>query len=341
MSDLGTVAPGAAATTIRAGEPAIEARHVSKRFGDKQALDDVSLSVRPGEIHALLGPNGAGKTTLVRILTGLAEGDTGEVRVLGSSQAELMTRAARSLIGLVPSGDRTFYLRLSGLENLVFFARMHGLPRARATERSRELIELVGLTDAAKRQVGKYSHGMQKRLGVARGLLMQPPILFVDEATHDLDPQAALRVQELVGDAAAAGTAVVWATQRIDEIRGFAARVTLLREGRVRFQGTVPQFMGVIVSRRFLVQLRSGDLDVEGILARGGAAIGGAGTLAPSSESDEEHVTLELHDGVVLGDVLVALAGAGIQVLACRDERSEVEQAFLHLTNDAAEETAP
>jgi ABC-2 type transport system ATP-binding protein len=223
----------------------------------------------------------------------------------------------------------------------VFFARMHGLPRARATERSRELIELVGLTDAAKRQVGKYSHGMQKRLGVARGLLMQPPILFVDEATHDLDPQAALRVQELVGDAAAAGTAVVWATQRIDEIRGFAARVTLLREGRVRFQGTVPQFMGVIVSRRFLVQLRSGDLDVEGILARGGAAIGGAGTLAPSSEGDEEHVTLELHDGVVLGDVLVALAGAGIQVLACRDERSEVEQAFLHLTNDAAEETAP
>jgi ABC-2 type transport system ATP-binding protein len=334
MSDLGTVQTGPPEAPDRPLETAIEARHISKRFGDKQALDDASLRVAPGEIHALLGPNGAGKTTLVRILTGLAEGDSGEVRVLGSSQSELMTRAARSLIGLVPSGDRTFYLRLSGVENLVFFARMHGLRKARAMERARELIELVGLTDAADRQVGKYSHGMQKRLGVARGLLMRPPILFVDEATHDLDPQAALRVQELVADTVAYGTAVVWATQRIDEIRGFADRVTLLREGRVRFEGTVPQFMGVIVTRRFLVQLRAGGLEAGEVLARGRAAVAGDGTLEPSSEGDDEHVSLELRDGVVLGDVLVALSTAGIQVLACRDERSEVEQAFLHLTSE-------
>src|SRR5439155_16951566 len=106
----------------------------------------------------------------------------------------------------------------SGLENLVFFGRLHGLRRRAALERAREVLEQVGLQDVATRVVYSYSHSMQKRLSVARSLLTDPEVLFVDEATHDLDPEGALRIRELVSDVAARGAAVVWATQRIEEI---------------------------------------------------------------------------------------------------------------------------
>ncbi len=327
MSALVTERDGAAATV----RPAIEAINVGRSFGDKRALVDVSLAVRAGEIHALLGPNGAGKTTLVRILTGLTGPDTGEVRVLGSSAGELMSRRARSAIGLVPSGDRTFYMRLSGLENLRFFARMHGLSKRAATERSWEVLRDVDLQDAAVRPIGEYSHGMQKRLSVARALLMRPPILFVDEATHDLDPQAARRVQELVSGARERGTAVIWATQRIDEIRGFADRVTVLREGTVRFAGTVPELMAVTIARRYLVHLR-GEGDV---LRRAREAIDGLGEVALSGDSDGQHFLVALREDVVLGRAVAELDRGGLEVVTCREERSEIEAAFLFLTTEA------
>ena len=327
MSVVGTARLAGAATTAT---PAIEAIGVTRRFGDKHALRDVSLAVMPGEIHALLGPNGAGKTTLVRILTGLTGPDAGQVRVLGSSAGELMTRRARSAIGLVPSGDRTFYMRLSGLENLRFFARMHGLTAQEATDRAWRVLRDVDLEDAARRAIGTYSHGMQKRLSVARAMLMEPPILFVDEATHDLDPVAARRVQELVSQARARGTAVIWATQRIDEIRGFADRVTVLREGAVRFEGTVPELMAVTIARRYLVHLR-GDGDV---LGRAREALAGLGEVALSADSDGQHFLVGLGEDVVLGGAIAALAAADLAVLTCREERSEVEAAFLFLTTE-------
>ena len=327
MTAVGTTGRVGAAAI---GTPAIEAVGVSRRFGDKEALRDVSIAVMPGEIHALLGPNGAGKTTLVRILTGLTGPDEGQVRVLGSTAGELMTRRARSAIGLVPSGDRTFYMRLSGLENLRFFARMHGLNARDAVARSWAVLRDVDLEDAARRPIGTYSHGMQKRLSVARALLMDPPILFVDEATHDLDPEAARRVQELVSLASDHGTAVIWATQRIDEIRGFADRVTVLREGSVRFEGSVPELMSVTIARRYLVHLR-GDGDV---LATARPALAALGDIALSGDSDGQHFLLALLDEVVLGTAIAALDAAGLEVLTCREERSEIEAAFLFLTTE-------
>ena len=329
MTVVGTARPAGGSATAT---PAIEALGVSRAFGDKQALRDVSVAVMPGEIHALLGPNGAGKTTLVRILTGLTGPDAGQVRVLGSSAGELMSRSARSAIGLVPSGDRTFYMRLSGLENLRFFARMHGLTARAASDRAWQVLRDVDLEDAARRAIGTYSHGMQKRLSVARALLMEPPILFVDEATHDLDPEAARRVQELVSLARGRGTAVIWATQRIDEIRGFADRVSVLREGSVRFEGTVPELMAVTIARRYLVHLR-GDGDVA---SRARGALAGIGEVALSGDSDGQHFLVALGEDVLLGAAIAALDAAGLAVLTCREERSEIEAAFLFLTTEGS-----
>jgi ABC-2 type transport system ATP-binding protein len=313
----------------------VEARTVSRLFGETVALDDVSLLARRGEIHALLGPNGAGKTTLLRTLTGLVKPTSGLVRVLGLDPAS-SPRALRTLMGLVPSGDRSFYLRLSGLENVAFFARLHGARRSAAIRRGREVLADVGLLEAANVRVGVYSHGMQKRLSVARALLTDPSVLLVDEATHDLDPEGSHRVRELIRAAARRGATVLWATQRLDEIRGFADKVTLLARGRVRFHGTVPELMSHSLPTRFVLHLRNGGASTRTLRPTLEEAIANKGMIAPAGNGASEHYVLSLFDGVVLGDALASLTGAHIQVLACREERSEIEEAFLSLTKGSA-----
>jgi ABC-2 type transport system ATP-binding protein len=314
------------------GKPGIEAHDLVRRFRKTLALDGVSLSVAPGEIHALLGPNGAGKTTLVRILSGLIGPTSGTVSVAGVDAAA-NPRELRRLIGIVPSGDRSFYLRISGAENLLFFGRMHGLRRREAAERAREMLDHVGLADAARKPVGEYSHGMQKRLSVARALLTDPRVLLVDEATHDLDPEGSRRVQSLVTDIAERGTAVLWATQRLDEIRGLAGSVTLLHHGRIRFQGSVPSLLEHSVPRRYVVRLQNGR--PAGIsLTDAQRALGSKASITPPLEAGSEHHAIALAEGAVLGDAVAALQNAHIQVLACRQERSEIEEAFLALTED-------
>jgi ABC-2 type transport system ATP-binding protein len=309
--------------------PVIEAEDVSRRFGAHPALVAVSLRVRSGEIRGLLGPNGAGKTTLLRILAGLATPSSGRVMVLGRDAAR-EDRLVRQAIGLVPSGDRSFYLRISGLENLVFFARLHGLRRRRAVARSLEVLDSVGLAGAARTPVGEYSHGMQKRLSVARALLTEPAVLLVDEATHDLDPQGARLVRDLVGTLARAGTAVVWATQRIEEIRGFVNGVTLLDRGEVRFSGTVAELLAQVECRRFLVHMRNGHRTPA--LSRLRDLLGAAGRLMPAPDGSPEHYVLRLAGDAVLGDALARFTAADVQVLSCREARPEIEEAFLRLT---------
>jgi ABC-2 type transport system ATP-binding protein len=334
--------PGAVVTgvvSVHGGPPTVQTMPpidlvgIRRRFKQTVALDGVSVQIDAGSIHALLGPNGAGKTTLIRVMTGLVEPDAGEVRLMGIPLTGVTSREVRRLFGYVPSGDRTFYLRISASENLVFFGRLYGLSRRQALVRAAEVLEAVELTEAAKIPVGVFSHGMQKRLSLARALLLSPPILFVDEATHDLDPEASARARELVADAAEAGAAVVWATQRVDEIRGFADRVTLLDRGVVRFEGTVPELMGTSGARRFLVHLAR-QPGGGPLIERVTDLLGTTASVLPAGGQGEEgeHLLMVLQGDVVLGDAIATLANDGIRVLACREERSEIEQAFLRLT---------
>jgi ABC-2 type transport system ATP-binding protein len=170
---------------------------------------------------------------------------------------------------------------------------------------------------------------MQKRLSVARALLTEPPVLLVDEATHDLDPEGARRVRALIADVASqTGAAVVWATQRLDEIRGFADTATVLRAGAARFAGTVAELMVHATPRRFLLQLSPNGTPPE-------AAVAPLGEIAQVAPSGGGHYLLALDPGVVLGDALLALEAAHVRVLACRNERSEVEEAFFSLMEGA------
>jgi ABC-2 type transport system ATP-binding protein len=312
--------------------PPIEVVGISRRFGDRPALREVSLTVGRGQVHALLGPNGAGKTTLLRILAGLVQPDSGEVLLDGRIWEELADRRSRRHLGLVPSGDRSFYLRISGLENLIFFARMQGLGRRAAARRAGECLKAVGLGDVGGTSVGTYSHGMQKRLSFARALLVDPPVLLVDEATHDLDPQGALLIKALAGERARGGTAILWATQRVDEIRGFANRVTLIDQGIVRFSGSVTKLMGWTAPRSFELRLGNGRASPAVVIGSAREALGGLATLDASGEAEEGHVVLSLTEGVALGRALARLDERGIQVLTCREDDSPIERAFLRLT---------
>ena len=160
---------------------------------------------------------------------------------------------------------------------------------------------------------------------------MSPPVLLVDEATHDLDPDGSRRIRELTSSAAARGAIVVWATQRLDEIRGFAHSLTLLDHGKVRFSGTVPELMSHGAPRRFLLHLANGSASHLNESAFD-AALRGTASLSPVGDPESEHYVLMLEDGVVLSDALASLAAVDVKIVSCRDERSEIEEAFLLLT---------
>ncbi len=314
--------------TAVSAAPVLELKQVSRTFGSTCALSEVDVVVEAGQICAVLGPNGAGKTTMLRTVIGLTQPTSGTVRVLGRPVARLGARHGRDRVALVPSGDRTFYMRLSGFENLLFFARLLGMPVRVAKQRVRQCLSDVDLSDVAGKPVSTYSHGMQKRLSVARALLGQPALLLVDESTHDLDPAAARRVQELVSAVAGRSAAVLWATQRLDEIRAFADRVIVLNKGRVLFSGTVPELLAQQPKERYVLRLRPerplGDVPLADAAAR---LVRGV-TVVPV---DAEHVLVELGPDAVLGRVICDLTQCGVAVLACREERSGIESAFLSI----------
>lgn len=313
-----------------AGDAVVRLQGVSRRFRDRVALRDVNVEVRAGQVHALLGPNGAGKTTLLRVLTGVVDPDGGEVWTFGARRQGVVDRATRQLIGIIPAGARSFYLRLSGVENLVFFARLYGMRRRDAIERAHKCLAQVGLTDAADLRVGLYSQGMHKRLSVARALITEPRLLLIDEATHDLDPQGAEQVRSLVREICARGAAAVWATQRLEEVRGFADGVTVLDHGSVVFDGDVPALMALCGTSRHLVQLRNGSLPASRLLARARQVLDGCASVTANGDGSG-HYLLSLSSGHTLGQAIAALVAGGIDVLACRDEKPEVESAFLRL----------
>jgi ABC-2 type transport system ATP-binding protein len=203
------------------------------------ALNDVSLQVPPGEVCALVGPNGAGKSTLLRILATLVLPSAGRARVDGCDVAG-DPNGARRRLGLMLEQERSFFARLSGRANLEFFAALHHLHGARARSRVDELLSLVGLTEAAERQFMRYSAGMQHRLGLARAMLHDPPVLLLDEPTRSLDPLSAVEVGRLLREefARGRGKTILIASHSLEEVERVCDRVAILDRGRVLAAGT-------------------------------------------------------------------------------------------------------
>lgn len=236
-------------------QPAIDIEGLTKRFpktaGYKDiltfwrrqyttALDGVDLRVPEGSLFGILGPNGAGKTTLLKILAGLVLPDQGQVNIKGHNIVD-EPRQARDRLMYVMGDERTLYWRLTGRQNLRFFAMLNEIPRRQREQRVEEILSIVGLTDEADERVVRYSTGMKQRLAIARGLLSDPEVLLLDEPTRSLDPLSARRIQNFIKDELKGrqGKTIVLATHNMEEATYLCEQVAILHRGKVRACDTV------------------------------------------------------------------------------------------------------
>ena len=226
--------------------PAIRIEGLTRAFGNLRVLRGVDLEVERGTICALLGSNGAGKTTLVRILSTLLSADSGAASVAGvdlaSDPAEVRRRI--SLTGQFAAVDEI----LTGAENLSLMGRLRHVEDPASV--SRELLRRFSLEEAADRRVAEYSGGMRRRLDIAMSLIGDPEVIFLDEPTVGLDPEARIEVWQAVGELARAGTTVLLTTQYLEEAEQLADRIAILHEGRIIANGTLQQLKGLLPPAR-------------------------------------------------------------------------------------------
>jgi ABC-2 type transport system ATP-binding protein len=275
---------------------AVEVEQVTRVFEPRKrpkvlALDAVSLAIPDGEIHGLLGPNGAGKTTLVKILSTVLLPTAGRARVLGFDVVA-ETAAVRPLIGIVFGGERGLYWRLTGRQNLEYWGALYKLPTRAGRDRAQTLLERVGLADKADERVENYSRGMKQRLHLARGLMGDGRVLFLDEPTTGMDPLAARDFRALIGELRGEGRTILLATHDMVEAEAVCDRVTLIDRGRI-IATESPRSLGRVISRFQRIDVDAAPEQVlDEIRALGGVAsvtrVDGVGTRI---EVDEEGVT--------------------------------------------------
>jgi ABC-type multidrug transport system ATPase subunit len=217
----------------------VEVDHVTKSFGDKIAVKDVSFAVPSGQICGLLGPNGAGKTTLFRLLMGILKATEGALRVDGLDVFEKRVEAKR-LIGFLPD-EPVFYSYLSGREILELSAAMHGLDVAATMARLAPLYLKMRLADDINNYAEDYSRGMKKKLGLLLALLHQPKLLILDEPTNGLDVESTHLFYDLISDQARAGTTVLFSTHLMDHVTKLCSHAVIINQGTVVARGSLEE----------------------------------------------------------------------------------------------------
>ena len=219
------------------GPPAIDVRGLTRRHGDRLAVDRLDLTVRPGRVTGFVGPNGAGKTTTIRMLLGLVRPTAGTGTVLGEPLAHPARYLAR--VGALIEGP-AFLPRSTACDNLLMLARLDG-----NEDRIRPVLEQVGLADRRDDRVADYSLGMRQRLGIAAALLPDPALLILDEPTNGLDPAGIREIRGLLADLARAGTTVLVSSHLLGEIQAICDDLVVLRQGRRLFSGPLEDLLAV------------------------------------------------------------------------------------------------
>jgi ABC-2 type transport system ATP-binding protein len=309
------IGPVQATTSI---SPALEIRHLTKRYGERLALNDVSLVVPPATVLGLLGPNGAGKTTLMRTVLGLVAPDAGTMRISGTTHLAA---------GAVPDGVAgfvdvpRFYPFLTGRQNLDLLARLDDAA-VEGAERVRRSIETAAVSPFVDRRVEQYSAGMRQRLAIAAALLRAPRLLLLDEPTSSLDPAGARDVRALVRRLAAEGAAVIVSSHDMTEIEALCSLVTVLDQGRVRFSGSVGDLR---TGSRQVIHLHTNDDETAAMLA---------------SRQPNLTLTTRHEDGMqiegsaeVVDRYIVDLGRLGIAVRRLEPQTQTLEAAFLDMTS--------
>ncbi|MGH2826867.1 MAG: ABC transporter ATP-binding protein [Actinomycetota bacterium] len=293
--------------------PALSVEHLTKRFGDVVAVDNLSFSVQPGQVCGLLGPNGAGKTTTVRILLGLVHASGGEAFLLGErarSGAEVLRRTG------VLVEQPAFIPHLSGLRNLEFYWRSGN--EAWPPPNLETALAIAGLGRAVDRKLKTYSQGMRQRLGIAQSLLRKPELLILDEPTNGLDPGEMREVRRSLKGLAGEGITVLISSHLLAEVEQVCSHVVVMDKGRLVTRGTVADIMAASTG----VYIEVDDLGrARGVIARL--------TGVRSVVDDPPGLSLELN-GLARQELVAALVNAGVGVSTVAT-RNRLEEAFLGL----------
>ena len=290
-----------------------------------RALESVNLQVERGELFVLLGPNGAGKTTLIKILSTLILPTSGQALIDGLDVL-VHEKDVRRRIGYVVADERSFYWRLTGRANLAFFATLNNLDPAGAERRISEVIELVGLEEEAAKMFKDYSTGMRQKLAIARGLLTDPMVLFMDEPTRSLDPAAAKRVRDFIQGRIVRelGKTVFLSTHNLEEAEALCDRIAILHRGRIATCGTIDEIRRTITpAKRYWIGC--GDVPEEAVgrirslpfvtsvtAGNGIASVPTPGEILPGGIEVETEP-----DGKGIETVIRILVESGVPVLSC------------------------
>jgi ABC-2 type transport system ATP-binding protein len=304
---------------------AIGVHDLHKRYGDVRALDGLSFDVQEGEVFGLLGPNGAGKTTTVRVLVTLTRPDSGSATVAGHD-VRREQNAVRRVLGYVPQ-DSGVDQYGTGRENLLLQGRVQGMGGRELRARVDELLELVGIADAADRIVKNYSGGMRRRLDIALGLVHRPRVLFLDEPTTGLDPEARVAMWDEVSRLAQAESlTILLTTHYLEEADQLADRLAIISRGKVVVQGTPSELKARLRGDAVQVELANGSLDdASRVLANVGAP--------PEQVIDGRMIVTRVeHGGRALPGIISALEGAGVAVASVSVSRPSLDDVYLHFT---------
>jgi lipooligosaccharide transport system ATP-binding protein len=302
------------------GGPIVEAKGLTKRFGDFVAVDGIDVRVERGEFFGFLGPNGAGKTSTMRMIGCVSPASGGDLHVLGMDPRHDGPEI-RGRLGVVPQED-SLDPELTVYENLIVYGRYFGIPRAELHPRADELLEFVQLDDRRDSLVDPLSGGMRRRLSIARALINEPDLLLLDEPTTGLDPQARHLVWERLFRLKARGVTMVLTTHYMDEAEQLCDRLVVMDEAHIVAEGSPAQLIAEH-STKEVVELRFADeAERERALPR-------AREVGERIEVLSERVLVYAQDGDA---ALAALHGDGLAPTSVLVRRSTLEDVFLHLT---------
>ncbi|MFQ5574715.1 MAG: ABC transporter ATP-binding protein [Terriglobia bacterium] len=300
------------------------------------AVDKVSLNINQGELFALLGPNGAGKTTLIKMLCTLLLPTSGSATVNGHDLVKDEDNV-RASIGFVSSEERSFYWRLTGRQNLEFFATLLSMPKITAAARIQEVLDQLGLTDAADNMCYSYSSGMKQKLVIARGLLADPAVLIMDEPTKSVDAITGQRLKKFVKEELVEkeGRTVIMTTHRLEEAEQLADRLAVMNKGRLLFQGTLEELKD-ITGEKASYRMRISGLESDSLI-RFAEGQGLADVTVAPADSDQNMRFTFTNGRAPLGAIVDGISKAGGTLKSCARDDLKLEDIFVALVEGDAE----
>lgn len=299
--------------------------HITKSFGKKEIIKNVSFEVKKGETFGLLGPNGAGKSTTISMICGLISYDSGDIKVSGKSVKEYPLEAKKK-IGIVPQ-DIALYPTLSAKENLFFWGKMYGLNGKVAKERAEEVLAYVGLQDRGKDKIETFSGGMKRRINIGAALMHEPELLIMDEPTVGIDPQSRNHILETVKKLNEKGMTVIYTSHYMEEVEYLCERIAIVDHGKVIALGTKRELCNRLTDG-FIVRLQLNRYSTE-LLQKLKAL-----SVVERIIFDEDNRTIDigLNGGESIGTVVSVVVENNAQILKLEVQEPNLEALFLQLT---------